>query len=243
MICRCCAQNSASRSTLVELCIANQRLRFLPQRAVFWIEQRTLLLADLHIGKAGHLRKAGIALSSAAQQSDLERLAWLIASQQAGQVFILGDLFHSTQNQEWQGFQRFLELYPTVNFTLVPGNHDRFFLQYKHFERLHVVTQAIHHVPPYVFSHEPLPENALPQGSWNVCGHIHPGLVLQGKGGLRDTLPCFWLQRQTLVLPAFGALTGLSRVKLQPDHSAIAIAGQECVVFEANLIHHKTRFG
>lgn len=220
----------------MELCIANQHLRFLPERAVFWIEQRALLLADLHIGKAGHLRKAGIALSSATQQSDLDRLASLIASHQVEQVFILGDLFHSTHNQEWHDFQCFMERHPTVAFTLVPGNHDRFFLRREPFDRLQVA-EAIHHVQPYVLSHEPLPENSLIQDTWNVCGHIHPGLTLQGKGGLRDTLPCFWVQRQTIVLPAFGALTGLARVKLQPGHRAVAIAGEACVLFEANSRH------
>ncbi len=223
--------------SLMELCIADQCLRLLPEKAVFWVEQRALLLADLHIGKAGHLRKAGIALSSAAQQSDLDRLASLIASQQAERVFILGDLFHSTHNQEWQDFQRFLEQHTSVVFTLVPGNHDRFFLRHEPFDGLHI-GEAVHHVPPYVLSHEPLEKASLAQGSWNVCGHIHPGLTLQGKGGLRDTLPCFWLQHQTLVLPAFGALTGLARIKLQPGHKAVAIAGETCLCFEAN----STRF-
>ena len=40
--------------------LASERLELLGERAVWWPARRTMLLADAHLGKAGHFRKAGI---------------------------------------------------------------------------------------------------------------------------------------------------------------------------------------
>jgi metallophosphoesterase superfamily enzyme len=58
---------------------------------------------------------------------------------------------------------------------------------------------------PFSLSHEPLPTT---QG-YNLCGHIHPGVILRGRGRQRLRLPCFYLDHAQGILPAFGAFTGL----------------------------------
>ena len=41
------------------------------QRIIFWEEQKVLILSDLHLGKTGHFRKAGIAVPQAVYKEDL----------------------------------------------------------------------------------------------------------------------------------------------------------------------------
>ena len=40
-----------------------QDLVLLPQKAIYWKQEKTLIAADVHMGKVGHFRKAGIAVT------------------------------------------------------------------------------------------------------------------------------------------------------------------------------------
>jgi len=42
--------------------LLNQDLLLLPQKAIYWQQQKALIVADVHFGKVGHFRKAGIAV-------------------------------------------------------------------------------------------------------------------------------------------------------------------------------------
>ena len=45
-----------------------------PQRVMYWEKQKTLIIADLHIGKTGHFRKSGIPVPQNVFKEDLQRL-------------------------------------------------------------------------------------------------------------------------------------------------------------------------
>lgn len=45
-----------------------------PERCLLWEEQNTLIVADLHLGKSGHFRKAGIGIPQSIYKADLQRL-------------------------------------------------------------------------------------------------------------------------------------------------------------------------
>ena len=45
-----------------------------PERSLFWEEENTLIIADMHLGKSGHFRKAGIAVPQSIYKADLQRL-------------------------------------------------------------------------------------------------------------------------------------------------------------------------
>jgi metallophosphoesterase superfamily enzyme len=72
-----------------------------------------------------------------------------------------------------------------------------------------------------LLSHEPtLP----PSGFLNVCGHIHPGILLKGKAKQRISIPCFHYSENVLVLPSFGNFTGLALIKGQKNDGIWGIA-------------------
>jgi uncharacterized protein len=66
-----------------------------PDRSVFWEEENALIVSDLHIGKAGHFRKAGIPVSQRIYTEDLQRLLAAILLFKADRLIIVGDLSHS----------------------------------------------------------------------------------------------------------------------------------------------------
>ncbi|HEY4198814.1 MAG TPA: hypothetical protein VGM63_24910, partial [Mucilaginibacter sp.] len=72
----------------------DQDLVLLPQKAIYWKQQKVLIAADVHMGKVGHFRKAGIAVPRNMEQSDLATLSDLIFEHQPEKLIFLGDLFH-----------------------------------------------------------------------------------------------------------------------------------------------------
>ena len=187
-----------------------QTLHLHPFRAIFWEEADALLIADLHLGKAAHFRKNGLAAPAVILHKNLENLQILIDTFAPQRVIFLGDLFHSTVNHVWQRFVEFMREYQEVQFDLVQGNHDILPPELYAEAQLAVYTEPLI-VDSFIFSHYPLEE--VPADLYNFYGHLHPGVKLSGYGGQSLKLPCFHFGAQQGVLPAFGAFTGLAMIR------------------------------
>lgn len=183
-----------------------EELQLIGEKAVFWTKEKMLIISDVHLGKVNHFRKAGIPVPSKANQKNIEVLIQLLQDIKPERVIFLGDLFHSSYNQEWEVLGQVLDHFPDISFELVKGNHDILGEhQYvKHKIKLHelYITRE-----PFIFTHEPLAE--IPMGFYALAGHIHPGVLMKGKGRQRLRLPCFWFGKDQGLLPAFGEFTGL----------------------------------
>ncbi len=199
-------------------------------KAIYWPSKNSLLLADLHLGKANHFRKSGIAVPQKASDRNTERIIDLIHTTSPERVLLLGDLFHSEYNPEWEVFGQIVQHFHTVSFELIMGNHDIMSsYQYeKHGLRLHHKPLSI---GPFLLSHEPLAPEEIPEGKYNLAGHLHPGVHIRGKGRQGMTLPCFFFGEQQGLLPAFGTFTGLYRLKVrQKDHVFVVAEDQVIAV-------------
>ncbi|MEX0966798.1 MAG: ligase-associated DNA damage response endonuclease PdeM [Bacteroidia bacterium] len=206
--------------------LKNQTLRLLPEKALYWQEQKLLLLADVHLGKAGHFRKAGIPVSSDIHWADLYRLTLLMKRWKPERVIFLGDLFHSDKNQEWEIFREWLLEWPQTEFILVKGNHE--FLPDADYSAAHLQIVSQLEMQPFLFVHQPPPE-ADEAGRYALSGHIHPGVKLWGAGRQSLRLPCFYFHRHYAILPAFGHFTGLALVKPIEAQAIFAIADEEVI--------------
>ncbi|MBK7884096.1 MAG: hypothetical protein IPJ81_10085 [Chitinophagaceae bacterium] len=69
-------------------------------RCIFWEEKKSLILSDLHLGKTGHFRKNGIAVPQNIYKDDMHRLVDAIQFFKPGNLIIVGDMFHSRENNE-----------------------------------------------------------------------------------------------------------------------------------------------
>ncbi|RYD94706.1 MAG: ligase-associated DNA damage response endonuclease PdeM [Sphingobacteriales bacterium] len=184
-----------------------QDLLLLPQRAIYWQQQKTLIAADVHLGKVGHFRKAGIAVPRDMEQDDLGMLSDLIDEHRPEKIIFLGDLFHSDMNADWDWFAMWRQRHAKVEIILIRGNHD--IIHDSHYHELNVTLHDELLAGPFLMLHHPLPEIKLQQAAGYVlCGHIHPGVELVGKGRQRITLPCFAFGNKQAILPSFGRFTG-----------------------------------
>ncbi|MEM6964232.1 MAG: ligase-associated DNA damage response endonuclease PdeM [Bacteroidota bacterium] len=204
----------------------NQTLHLHPLKAIFWEEKKILFLADLHLGKAAHFRKGGLAAPAGLAAENFLNLENLLAFFNPVKVLFLGDLFHSQLNSVWEKFARFIESYGDISFELVKGNHD--ILPAAIYEKS---VMKIHEPPltitPFIFSHYPLAQ--VQDGLYNFYGHIHPGVLLEGLGKQELKLPCFYFQKDQAVLPAFGAFTGLAIVSPKSGEQVFVIAENEVI--------------
>lgn len=193
-------------------------LVLLAGRAAFVPPARTLLVADVHIGKAATFRRAGIPVPEGSAQRDLDRLARLAAEQAARRVVVLGDLVHAKSGCTDAVIDEFRSCRGQIaaEVVLVLGNHDRGLGMGSAALAARLGIDACMPVldePPFHFVHEPAADLAAERrGLFTVAGHLHPTVALRGPSGDRLADRCFVAEESLLVLPAFGSFTGGHRV-------------------------------
>src|SRR5471030_947190 len=187
--------------------LLNQDLLLLPQKAIYWKQEKALIAADVHLGKVGHFRKAGIAVPRDMEQSELAVLSDLVNEHRPDKLIFLGDFFHSDINSDWDWFILWRSQFPRLEVILVRGNHDIIDDSYYHNLNIGLHDQLL--IGPFLMLHQPLTEEELEQAEgYSFCGHIHPGVRLVGKGRQQITLSCFAFGSRQVILPSFGKFTG-----------------------------------
>lgn len=203
----------------IELELEGEKLVFDSDRAIYWSDKQILIISDLHIGKSGHFRKNGIAITAAVHEDDLRRLIKLVSKYSPKQVLILGDLSHSTRNKEWNAFAEWCRhVGDDFKISLVPGNHD--ILGRVAYGQAGIeVLSTLHSEKPFSFIHQPGADPKL----FQFAGHIHPGVRLSGAARQGFTLPCFHITGMHCILPAFSAFTGRYKIKPRKGDKVLAV--------------------
>ncbi len=200
-----------------------------PSGALWWPVQRALLLADLHFGKVGHFRKAGVPLPQSAFDKSLRKLDALIDAYRPDSLIVLGDLFHSDYNLEIEYFRAWRKRHRHLSLQLVRGNHD--ILPRQILTGLSVEDLGIcHRSGQMELVHQPdqvVMDNPDKATFFRLSGHIHPGVRLRGGGRQSLFLPCFWFGQSQALLPAFGAFTGLYGIRPGPGDRVLVLTGED----------------
>jgi DNA ligase-associated metallophosphoesterase len=99
-------------------------------RALWWPQERTLFVADVHLGKAESFRALGVPVPAGAQgptAATLDRLDRLLAMRQARTLVVLGDLLHAraAQSESVMGpLAAWRARHAALDIRLLRGNHD-----------------------------------------------------------------------------------------------------------------------
>lgn len=194
----------------MELQIHNQHFTLLPQKAIFWQEQKKIIVADTHFGKSAHFRKNGIYVPQQSENDDISLLKNIISQWNPTEIIVLGDLFHSSYNQSCIYFKSEIADHHAV--TLIKGNHD--ILKPDEYQSLNINLLPEYRNQNIVFTHQPI-ENEM--DNFQFFGHLHPSFTLKGRGKQSIKLPCFQKSEKHLLLPAFGSFTGSVDVSAQPN--------------------------
>jgi DNA ligase-associated metallophosphoesterase len=209
--------------TTIEL--AGRALRLLPQKAAYLPGAHTLLVADLHLGKAASFRRLGVPVPEAATASSLERLAALAAATGARRIVLLGDLLHSAHAQGPDtigALQRWREAHAALDLVLVRGNHDHHAGDPPAPLDIAVLDE------PFVVDGIALCHHPMPRAEgYVIAGHLHPCALVGGRARDRLRLPCFWFGAAVGVLPAFGSFTGMHPIRPAPGDRVFVSDGEQ----------------
>ena len=216
-----------------EIRLFDQRLQLLEDKALYLPEHAALLVSDIHLGKAETFQSFGIPIPNQLNQENLDRLKTLVAQHQPQQIFILGDLFHSSKAlvpEVLIAWDQFVQA-SGANVTLIVGNHDRRLVNSLPPMAMTCEIDAVS-IGGFLLSHEP---EHHPQSGLNICGHIHPVVKLRSHSdSLR--LPCFYFEQaqNRLTLPSFGEFTGGYEIDLRTQgNCAYVVCEGDVIPFEA----------
>jgi DNA ligase-associated metallophosphoesterase len=207
---------------MIDVEVGGEHLVLLAERCIWWPAQRSLLVADAHVGKAASFRRLGVPVPRGSTSETLSRLSGLIERHAAQRVVFLGDFLHSRHAHAaaTQGAAaRWRARHPQLDVTLVRGNHD---------DRAGDPPPAL----GITCVDEPWPLGGLalchhPQtvaGTYALAGHLHPCTSV-GRGFDRLRLACFHFGSHCGVLPAFGAFTGMHPIERIDGDRIYVVAG------------------
>lgn len=214
-------------ATFLSHIINNEHFVISAERGLFWENQKTLIIADLHVGKTGHFRKSGINVPQSVYKDDLHRLLSQILFFKAERLIIVGDLTHSDKNLEMDLFRKWRKDFPLLKVVLVKGNHD--ILDNKWYEEADI---AVHNDPllieQFAFVHDinGSAEN-IPADQFIFSGHVHPIVVMRGRARQSLAFPCFYFTKEYSILPAYSRFTGGYQVSAGKDDRVFAITEKE----------------
>lgn len=213
-------------STGIPFNLLGQDLLLTPQKAIYWKQEKALVVADVHLGKVGHFRRAGIAVPRDMEQNELAVLSDLVREHRPDKLIFLGDFFHSDINSDWDWFILWRSQFPKLEVILVRGNHD--IIDDSYYHNLNIALHDRLLIGPFLMLHQPLSDEGLEQAEgYAFCGHIHPGVRLVGKGRQQITLPCFAFGARQAILPSFGKFTGRVAIRSNKTDRIFAIAGDK----------------
>jgi DNA ligase-associated metallophosphoesterase len=167
--------------------------------ALFWEEQRLLVVSDLHLEKGSSFAARGVLLPPYDTLATLSRLAAVIARHDPRMVIALGDSFHDSTAHERlssSDSEVLAAMQVRRDWIWISGNHDPALPS-----DLGGVVASEVAIGPIVFRHEPI--GAVGE----IAGHLHPKARVATRGRSMERR-CFASDGERAVMPAFGAYTG-----------------------------------
>lgn len=182
--------------------VAGERLRLQPCGGLWWEAASVLVVSDLHLEKGSSYAARGQMLPPYDTRATLMGIARLMDVLRPTTVISLGDSFHDRRARPRMAaddIELVREMTSACDWVWIEGNHDP-----KPPEDLGGRMASELRLGSLVFRHEPT--NGAAPGE--VAGHLHPCARVAGRAGRSVRARCFALDRDRLVMPAYGALTG-----------------------------------
>lgn len=173
--------------------------------ALWVLNHRTLIAADLHLEKGSAFAARGQMLPPYDSRATLDRLEAEIDALQPKAVVLLGDSFHDAKSigrMAADDRARLDRLASGRDWIWLEGNHDIAALAGAMDGLVGEVVETLQ-ISSLRLIHEP----QSGERNGEIAGHLHPAARVAAHGrGVRR--PCFVTDGRRAVLPAFGAFTG-----------------------------------
>ena len=212
----------------LRLHIADDWLVPLPQAAIWWPDEDTLIVSDLHLEKGSSIAaSSGQLLPPYDTSATLNRVETLCRDFKPKRIISLGDSFHDRAAEERlsdRDTERIRTLTRAHEWLWIEGNHDPDPPAYLGGE-----ARSEWRCRSLVFRHEPTGARG------EVSGHLHP--VAKVRGRSRNVRrKCFISSGDAITLPSLGAFTGGLNVcdqafaEFYPDGGSVFVVGKDRVL-------------
>lgn len=208
------------------LTIASEQLLLLADKAIYWPDQKALLIADAHFGKAAAYRALGQPVPQGTTSHNLQRMNLLLSRYNPEKLIFLGDFLHAPKSHApatLAALRSWRRLHENLHCMLVRGNHDLkagdppVDLGFKIVSEPYLIGGiALQHIPSAHATHHV------------IAGHVHPTFRLQSKGRQSLVLPCFYHEPALTIMPAFGDFTGGFAMEKQVN-SRLFVTDGSCI--------------
>jgi len=195
--------------------------------ALYWPEERLLVVADLHLEKGSAFAARGVLLPPYDTTATLTRLAMLIERYAPRLVVALGDSFHDGGGPaRMSDISRagLKALQRGRDWLWIAGNHDP-----DPADNIGGRFAEILALGPLTFRHEPSPDRC----DGEIAGHLHPQARI-ARRGRAVSRRCFACDGKRLVMPAFGAYAGGLNVR---DRAIVSLFG--ALSFTAHMLSER----
>ncbi len=218
------------RAAPTKLSLARVALLADPAGALYWPEEKLLVVADLHLEKGSAFAARGVLLPPYDTATTLARLMRLIARYAPRLVIALGDSFHDgggPSRMTATDRAALLALQRGRDWVWIAGNHDPDLP-----ETIGGRFASVLALGSLTFRHQPLRDSC----DGEIAGHLHP-LARVARRGRAVSRRCFASDGKRLVMPAFGAFAGGLNVR---DCAIMAIFGT--IAFTAHMLGERRLF-
>lgn len=225
-----------------------------PNTPALTIDDKVLVVADLHIGIEGEFKEAGFILPS--QTEKMARLFISILKRtKPDRLVILGDLKHNvprTSKQEWSEIPDLVqELFEHVHeIEVLPGNHDgglRRLLP----EGVRMGTSSGTTIGDIgLFHGHAWPSKEVMHSKVAIMAHNHPVIIFKDKLGMRISKRC-WMRsffrkkseryprmpQELIMMPAFNEFCGGTPVNDPESNFLGPILSKEFLALRKSTVH------
>ncbi|EKS28854.1 ligase-associated DNA damage response endonuclease PdeM [Afipia felis] len=167
--------------------------------ALFWVDERLLVVSDLHLEKGSSFATRRVLLPPYDTAATLAKLQAVIARHDPRTVIALGDSFHDRDaHHRLDASDRatLTQLQARRDWIWIAGNHDPALPR----DIGGTVADEVQ-MGPLTFRHEPT-------GAYGeIAGHLHPKARVSRRGRSIERR-CFASDGERAVMPSFGAYTG-----------------------------------
>lgn len=182
-------------------CFGGEQFLVVDAAALWWERERALIVADMHLEKGSWFAERGQLLPPYDSAETIKKLSQLVDSFGAQSVYCLGDNFHddagvSRLSEECSRQLDILSKRTKIHWII--GNHDSGIdapTDGEVHRQLKIRELALRHIAEK--------DSTLLE----LSGHYHPKARVRINGRVLSR-PCFALDDQKLILPAFGAYAG-----------------------------------
>ncbi|HEX3938235.1 MAG TPA: ligase-associated DNA damage response endonuclease PdeM [Xanthobacteraceae bacterium] len=195
-----------------------------PAGALYWPDEKILVVADLHLEKGSAFAARGVLLPPYDTATTVARLARLVERYAPHIVIALGDSFHDGGGPaRMHGVSRagLQALQRGRDWVWIAGNHDP-----DPADNIGGRFAGVLAVGALTFRHQPSPH----PGEGEIAGHLHP-VARVARRGRAVSRRCFAGDGRRLVMPAFGAYAGGLNVR---DRALVSLFG--ALSFTAHLL-------